>query len=270
MKTERNIKLTLEYDGAAYVGWQRQPTGTSIQGTLEEAIASLTGRTASLRGSGRTDAGVHAFGQAASFKTTSTLGADTIKRALNALLPPDIRVTEAAEVPGDFHARFGAVRKCYVYHISDSPELPVFLGRYVWRTGARLNAGAMRRAARHFTGRRDFSALMAAGSGTKDPVRELHSLAVSRTRGFRFLSASLQGSLITVTAEADGFLRHMVRNIAGTLVEVGKGKLVPDDIVRLLESCDRSLAGPTAPAHGLFLKEVVYPPCPLQPPCPPV
>jgi tRNA pseudouridine38-40 synthase len=254
----RNIKLVLEYEGTAYRGWQSQKEGPTVQDTVEGCIAGLTGERSSLIGAGRTDSGVHALGQVAAFKTSSGLDAATIKRALNALLPPDIRVRAASEEDGSFHPRYGASLKTYFYIISNTPHASPFLRRYAWRVPQGLDARAMSRAAAHLEGRHDFRAFMGAGSGTRSSERTLSALRVEHLEGIEFLGASVGGRFVRITVQGEGFLRHMVRNIVGTLVEVGKGKTDAEAVKDVIASGERSEAGPTAPPQGLFLKEVLY------------
>lgn len=255
----RNIKLALEYDGTAYNGWQSQRKGPfTIQEVLEEAVYKVTGSEASIHSAGRTDAGVHALGQVASFRTPSALAAPVMKKALNAVLPPDIRVVDAAEAPEDFHPRKKARAKTYFYLIAAIPEVPVFFRNYMWKVPVKLDIGAMARAASHLRGQHDFSSFRAAGCVSKDPVKEMTGLEVEHLASMAFMSAAFAGEFVKITMTADAFMRHMARNIAGTLVEVGKKKISADDVPGILARGDRKAAGPTAPAHGLFLERVYY------------
>jgi tRNA pseudouridine38-40 synthase len=254
----RNIKLTLQYDGTNYHGWQSQKREGTIQSTVEECILRLTGSRSKLRGAGRTDAGVHALEQVASFSTASGLDINTIKRALNAMLPPDIRITSVSEVDGSFHPRYSAVGKRYFYLIANMNYVSPFIERFIWRVPQRLNIKDMAKAGRLLVGRHDFRGYMASGSSVKDTIREIKRLTVKEMDSIEFLSVSLKGRFIKVTVEGDGFLRHMVRNIIGTLVEVAKGKRKPESVLDIIASGDRKLAGPTAPANGLFLEKVLY------------
>lgn len=255
----RNIKLTLEYDGTGFKGWQSQKKGErTVQSTMEEAVLRLTGRRARVIGSGRTDAGVHALGQVASFRTASGLDEATIRRALNALLPPDLRVVSAREEDGLFHPQYGASGKSYFYLIANAEYASPFLKRYVWKVPQRLSLPAMRKAGRLLLGRHDFTAFRASGSSAKSSVREIKALTVREVRSMDFLGAAIRGRFIRVTVEGTGFLRHMVRNIVGTLVECGRGKVRPEEVMDIVASRDRRAAGPTAPAKGLFLEKVFY------------
>lgn len=254
----RNIKLTLQYDGTRYSGWQIQPNAETIQDTIQQVVGKITGEKPSLLGAGRTDAGVHAIAQVASFKTSSIIAPDILRNALNARLPYDIRVLEACDVPGDFNPRYDARGKCYLYVISRSRILSPFFSRYAWRISHELNIDAMDRALAILKGQQDFSAFRASGCGAKSPMRNITDVTIKRLEGMEFMSVTLGGEFITIRIEADAFLRHMVRNIVGTVVDVGKGKLTEGDVADILLSKDRKKAGPTAPAQGLFLEKIYY------------
>jgi len=243
----RNIKLTLEYQGTRYHGWQRQKNAPSIQGHLEQAIEKVTGKKSTVFGAGRTDAGVHARAQVANFKTSSKLPLDILLRAINAHLPKDIVVNEAEEVGRDFNARKSARGKVYSYWIYDGPTRPALLRDFSYYSRHKLNERKMRRASRFFLGRHDFSAFRTSGSSTKTSVREI-----------RYINVKRRGSRLVITVEGSGFLYNMMRSIVGTLIEVGRGKIEPLKVKEILESKDRSLAGPTAPPQGLFLRKVLY------------
>jgi tRNA pseudouridine38-40 synthase len=254
----RTIRITLQYDGTAYRGWQRQLNDDTIQGRLEDCIAKITGHSANVTGAGRTDAGVHALGQVASFRTSSALPPSTLARAMNARLPDDIRITEAGEAGDDFHARHDARGKTYRYIICSGRVLSPFLHRYTWMVPCLLDAASMASAAEHLAGRHDFSSFRGTGCSSRNPVRTLSTLTVERTEGISFLGFRVDGDFYTVTAEADAFMRHMVRNIVGTLIEAGRGKITVQDVGGILDGRDRRLAGPTAPPQGLFLDRVHY------------
>jgi tRNA pseudouridine38-40 synthase len=244
----RNIRMTLEYDGTAYAGWQRQKNGLSIQQVLEEKIAVMTGETVKVAGSGRTDAGVHALAQVASFRTTSAIPERNLLAGLNSLLPRDIAVTRLEEAPDAFHARHSALGKVYLYRILNRPVRSALHRHYAWEVFQPLDAAAMREAASHLIGTHDFTSFCTVHSDAPHRVRTVREIEVSRSeRGF-----------VDLTLEADGFLRYMVRIVAGTLVEVGRGRRPPGDIPAVLAARDRGMAGITAPARGLFLKEVRY------------
>jgi tRNA pseudouridine38-40 synthase len=251
----RNIKLTLAYDGANFHGWQQQPGVPTIQGALNDAASKITQEKVFVQGASRTDAGVHALGQAAHFKTQSTLSALEFQRALNALLPPSIRVVAAEEMGPDFHARWQAQAKTYRYRIFRGRVLPPFDYRRVLHYPWPLDEAAMAEAARRFEGEHDFSSF-AASSGSEDDdrdrqmVREIYSSEIVREPDREEIAFVVRGR---------SFLRYMVRKIVGTLIEVGKGRLVPDDIPRLLELRDRSQSGPTVPPEGLYLVSLEFP-----------
>lgn len=255
----RRVKLTLQYDGTAYHGWQVQPNGITVQGLLQEAIFRLTGERVLVAGSGRTDAGVHAIGQVAAFSSGSNLRVDIMKRGINALLPPDIRVTILEEAAPDFHPRYDAKLKEYFYLIANAANPSVFMRGYVWHVKACLNVEDMKEAAKDLCGTHDFSSFRGTGCGAKNPVKTVYSLNIETVGGAAvFLPAGFAGEIIKISISADGFLRHMVRNIVGTLVEVGRGKIAPEMAGKILGAKDRRLAGPTAPAKGLFLGKVIY------------
>jgi tRNA pseudouridine38-40 synthase len=230
----------------------------TIQGILQEAIKKITDENTKVVGATRTDAGVHALEQIASFKTHSKLETDVLKRALNANLPPDIRILDIAECPEDFHPRFSAKSKIYSYIISHAKDYPVFLRKYSWQLPYQLNYDSMQEAARHLIGRHDFSSFRASGCGAKSTIRRIFTVEVSLFSSFEFMTFKFDVPIIKINIEADAFLRHMARNIVGTLVEVGRGKMTPQDIVDILKSRDRDSAGPTAPAQGLFLEKIIY------------
>lgn len=246
----RNIKLTLEYDGTNYVGWQRQPIGASIQGLLEDALAPIEAGSVTVHGAGRTDAGVHALGQVASVTLASGIAESTLVRALNAVLPPDIRVLDAEAVPGTFHARFSARSKTYEYRVINAPHASAFLYRYAWHVPQPLDVDAIRAAAAPLAGRHDFAGYRGAGSVVSSTERTVLALDVA--------GGGSSGGPVVFRITADGFLRYMVRNIVGTLIEVGLGRAAAERPRIVLESRDRSAGGPTAPPQGLFLIGVAY------------
>lgn len=264
----RNIKLMLQYDGTNYNGWQIQPPEISdckkqksivtIQGIVQEAIKKITGEDTKVIGAGRTDAGVHAIEQVASFKTLSGLSADVIKRALNANLPDDIRIIDACDAELNFHPRYGAKSKIYFYIISNSHIISPFLCRYAWKIPHKLNFEEMKHASESLKGRHDFSAFRASGCSAKNPVRTIFNLSIKKLHAIDFMGIELSGEFLIIRIEADAFLRHMVRNIVGTIIEVGKGKTKSKDVREIIDSKDRRLAGPTAPARGLFLEKINY------------
>jgi len=246
----RTLKLVLQYDGSDYVGWQRQAEGASIQGALEDALRPIEADRVTVHGAGRTDAGVHATGQVASFRLSASIDAVTLARALNAVLPLDIRVAKAEVMPDDFHARFSATGKIYDYQIVNAPFVSPFLRRYVWHVIPRLDIDAMREAARAIAGEHDFAAFQATGTDVHTSVRTV--------RRIEWRGGSDPGDPLTMQIEGDGFLRHMVRSIAGTLAEIGLGRWRAEEMAAILASKDRARAGTTAPPSGLILREVLY------------
>lgn len=255
----RKIKLTLQYDGSGYNGWQAQPSGRTIQGVLQEAVYRLTGEKPNIAGAGRTDAGVHALEQVAVFDSSSHLGSKVIKKALNALLPPDVRIVAAEDAEFSFHPRYSACRKRYTYLIANMEDSPLFSNKYMWWIKNPLDIEGMKAASAHLCGTHDFSSFRGSGCGAKSPVRNVHLVDMELLSEMRFLFAVFPGNFIKLSIEANGFLRHMVRNIVGTLVETGRSSITPDKVMEILQARDRRLAGPTAPAKGLFLERVVYP-----------
>ncbi len=254
----RHIKLLLEYDGSNYQGWQSQKSGNTIQDILYESIVSITGNQIRLAGASRTDAGVHALGQVAVFNTNSGLTIDVLKRALNAKLPEDIRVLCIEETDELFNPRFDAVKKKYIYLMSINRNESAFLHKYQWQMKASLDLDAMREAGSLLTGEHDFSSLRGSGCSAKTTVRHIHSLEITSLHTMEFMTVSIKGDWIKISIEANAFLRHMVRNIVGTLVEVGKGRIGVKDVSAILNARDRTKAGPTAPAAGLFLERIYY------------
>jgi tRNA pseudouridine38-40 synthase len=251
-----SFKVTLAYDGTDYVGWQRQAAGVSIQGLLEDALRGLDGRDVRVTGAGRTDAGVHALGQVASFTLERTFSPDTLLRALNAHLPDAIRVLAVSEAPPTFHPRFGARAKTYRYRIWNGDVISPFERRYAWHLAGRLDVGAMRAAASLIAGRHNFASFRATGASTQTTEREVFVSRIAE----HTQSELPNPEFLTIVYEisGSGFLRHMVRIIVGSLVEVGRGRRPVAWIEDLLALPDRTAAGPTAPAVGLFLVGVEY------------
>jgi tRNA pseudouridine38-40 synthase len=244
----RNIKLLIEYDGTNYVGWQVQPKRPTLQGILEEKLGLLTGETIQLFGSGRTDSGAHALGQVAHFKTQSRMDICSMQRALNSLLPRDIVILKIEEVEEAFHSRKHSKSKVYEYRILNRDLRSAFHRGYVWYIPQKLNLTEMKKATQSLIGEHDFSAFRTVGSPTRTTVRRV--IRAEWKKG--------QDGLLRFEIEANGFLKQMVRSIIGTLVEIGKGRMKAVEFRKILDSKDRNKAGPTAPAHGLFLKEVKY------------
>lgn len=254
----KHILLTLQYDGTSYCGWQRQPNALTIQGLIEETLCKITGRATTLTGAGRTDSGVHALGQTASFFTDSRLNPAIFQKALNAMLPYDIRVISAEYVPDDFHCRFSAKYKRYFYVICNNSPVSPFMYRYAWEVKHDLNVAAMQEAAVRLIGRYDFKSFCAADTDVKNTIREIFTIEIKLLSCITFMGAEIKGKFIKITIEADGFLRHMVRNITGTLVDIGRGKTHPEAVETILSAMDRKKAGMTAPGRGLFLDKVYY------------
>jgi tRNA pseudouridine38-40 synthase len=241
------FKLTLAYDGTDFVGWQRQAEGVSVQGLIEDALAGFGAGDVPVAGAGRTDAGVHARGQVASFTLAAGIDPATLVRALNAKLPETVRAIDAEIAAPEFHARFDARAKTYRYRIANGPVLSPFERRYAWHVPRRIDVDAMADAARRLKGRHDFAAFQSAGSAVRSTEREVFAATLSMVDEF-----------LVFDIQADGFLRHMVRAIVGTLLEVGCGRRGADSIDAVLASRDRSRAGRGAPPHGLFLMAVEY------------
>jgi len=245
----RRVKLTIAYDGTAYCGFQLQANGVTVQSVLEDALSRVLQEPRRLRAASRTDAGVHAREQVVDFSDSGRRSLDTILRGGNALLPPDIRILSAEEAPANFNARRDAKSKEYRYFLYLGSVVSPFLARYSWHLGKPVDIGAMRRGLAHIVGKHDFSSFRGQGCTAKTTVREIFRTGIEEEPVPGLVSVRIAGS---------GFLRHMVRNIAGTLVDVGKGRNPPDRVRELLGRRDRTLAGVTAPPHGLFLWEVRY------------
>ncbi len=260
----RNIKLTLQYDGTNYSGWQIQKTEKTIQSLIEDAIFSVTEERVKVIGAGRTDAGVHALEQVAVFKTQSRLEPNVLLRAINANIPHDIMIIGVSECTADFHPRYSAKSKTYSYIISYTGAYPasqggsVFLRKWSWQIPYKLNCDSMSDASNFLIGKHDFSCFRASGCSSKNPIRTVGKIEISETPSTGFMGFTFGVPVIRISVRADAFLRHMVRNIVGTLVEVGRGKIPPLKIKEILESKDRQASGPTAPACGLFLEKIEY------------
>lgn len=252
---QRWLKLTVAYDGAAYAGWQIQPQQPTIQATLMDAWRAITGESISLTASGRTDAGVHALGQVVGLSTASTLSCDRLVQGLNAKLPADIVVLSVESAPAGFHATHDALKKLYRYQIHNSRVRPLFDRGRRWHLPSPLDVKAMRQAAERMVGRHDFACFETTGSERSSTVRTITQLSVGQ--GGQSTCAS-GVEKIDIDVQGDGFLYNMVRAIAGTLVEVGRGARPPEWVSAVLASRDRRTAGPNAPAHGLVLMRVDY------------
>ncbi|MFC1820116.1 tRNA pseudouridine(38-40) synthase TruA [Thermodesulfobacteriota bacterium] len=248
MEEKKNIRLILEYDGTRYHGWQRQKGASTIQAVIEDRIRMMVGEPVKLTGSGRTDAGVHALHQVCNFITRSKIEPESMKRGLNSLLPDDIFINRIEYVPLDFHSRYSAKSKTYEYRVLNQKEPNIFQRYFTWHVLENLALEDMRSCLSILVGKHDFSSFMSSGSGNKNPVREM-------------LRVEIQGpedGILRFLFEAEGFLRHMVRNIVGTVVEVGKGKTGLAEFLEIFQSRDRCNAGIKAPPEGLFLKMVKY------------
>jgi tRNA pseudouridine38-40 synthase len=243
----RNIKLTIEYDGSAYHGWQSQINAVTVQDTLEAALSGLIGEKIAVTGASRTDNGVHALGQVANFFTESAITPDKYSYALNTMLPSDITIRRSEEVPENFHSRFSAKGKKYIYKIYNSTFPSALLRDRAFHVFRPLDLEKMSKASEFFVGKQDFAAFMAAGSSVKTTVRTIRSILFKR-----------QGELISMEIEGDGFLYNMVRIIAGTLDDVGCGRIAWQDVRGIIDGLDRTKAGKTAPPQGLYLAEVYY------------
>jgi tRNA pseudouridine38-40 synthase len=244
----RNLKLVIAYDGTGYHGWQRQANALTLQEVIEEKLRIMTGESHTLIASGRTDAGVHALNQVCNFVTRSSIPPQSFQTGLNSLLPDDILVREAVYVPIHFHSRYSATSKIYEYRIRNSETPDIFNRHFLWQIRPRLDVGAMAACMSHLSGSHDFSSFRSSGSGNINPVRSV-------------LTAEIHGpekEYLRIVIEADGFLRHMVRNIVGTVVQAGLGKITIDRFREILYAKDRRLAGVKAPPQGLFLVEVKY------------
>ena len=244
----RNIKLTIEYDGKDFNGWQKQPTKLNIQGTIEQTIKIVTGEDVDLMASGRTDAGVHAFGQVANFKTNSNIPIEKIPIALNSNLKKSIRIISAEEVDERFHSRLTCKRKTYRYIINNSEFSSAIYRNLETHIPQKLDVEKMKQAAKYFEGEHDFKAFKASGTSSKSSVRTIYKAEV----------LEMPNNRIYIELTGNGFLYNMVRIIAGTLVDVGTGKIQSEDIEKIIESKDRSLAGKTLQPNGLYLVEVNY------------
>jgi tRNA pseudouridine38-40 synthase len=259
----RNLRLILSYDGAEFAGWQVQPGRTTVQGALASAIGRLSGENVLPQGSGRTDAGVHALAQVASFATASAIPAENWLRALNDILPASIRVLDVSEVAPEFHARKSARAKTYRYRMHRTAICPPFLARYVWHYPYPLEESAMIAAAGVVVGEHDFTSFAAVDPERVERMAAEENLRTSniRTTNVRTIFSSnwtREGEELVYTVRGSGFLHHMVRNLVGTFLLVGKGTVSLEDLRRILDARQRTAAGPTAPASGLYLVEVEY------------
>lgn len=243
----RNIKLTIEYDGRKFGGWQKQPTKLNIQGEIEQAIKEITGEEIELTASGRTDAGVHSLGQVANFKTNSQIEIEKFAMAINSKLKKSIVVKKAEEVDIDFHARYKCKGKKYRYIINNSREGTAIYREFEYHIPKKLDINKMKQAIKYFEGEHDFKGFRASGTSSKNSIRTIYKAEIKEN-----------GERIITELTGNGFMYNMVRIIVGTLVDVGLGKINPEEINDIINSKDRKRAGKTLPAHGLYLVEVYY------------
>jgi len=244
----RNIKIVIEYEGTHYHGWQRQKSESTVQEVLEDRIGVITGERVTLIGSGRTDAGVHALNQVANFATETEIAASNLLKAINSFIPKDIAVKSVEDADDTFHARYDVKRKGYIYKILNRPVRSPLYRNFSWHIYGRLDLDAMKEAATVLEGRHDYTSFCAADGDSRHNIRTVMAAGLTVS----------EHSVITFSIEADGFLRYMVRNIVGTLIDVGRGKIDPAEFAGILRARDRTQAGITAPPQGLFLKEVHY------------
>ncbi|MCI0342410.1 MAG: tRNA pseudouridine(38-40) synthase TruA [Planctomycetales bacterium] len=254
----RTIRLLVAYEGTRFLGWQRQKKGPTVQQAIEEAVARVTGERVAVHGAGRTDAGVHAAGQVAHVRVRTAIPSERIPHALNANLPEDVRVLEASDAPDGFHARFGARAKVYAYTVRLHPHENPLDRAFVHRVSPPLDVAAMREGAAALLGTHDFGSFATHGSEGPAASRPSRIAGRGSVRTLARLDLAERGDYLTLIVEGDGFLRNMVRTIAGTLLEVGRGRLAPSAIPGILAARDRRRAGPTAPARGLCLLAVRY------------
>jgi tRNA pseudouridine38-40 synthase len=245
---ERNIRLLIAYNGARYQGWQRQKDCPTIQGVIEEVLTRITQKAISLVGAGRTDTGVHAWGQVANFRTTSQMAIVKMEAALHALLPKDILIRQVQEVEPAFHARYSSRAKIYDYFICNHSRMTPFSRLYVWFLQEPFDINLIKAGLSLLVGEKDFSSFQSTGSEVSHPVRTLYQAVL----------LPLPWGGLKLRFKADGFLRHMVRNMVGTLTRVGSGRISIEEFEEIIHSKDRSKAGEMAPAHGLFLRKVIY------------
>lgn len=255
----KRVYMTVAYDGTNYVGWQMQPNGTAVEEVINKTLSELLGEEIVIAGASRTDSGVHALGNVAVFDTDTRIPADKISYALNRVLPRDIVISESHEVPGDFHPRHADCVKTYEYNILNSNHPNPMLWRYSHFVYLPLDTATMKAGAEYLVGEHDFASFCSAHAQTKTTVRTVYSLEVEEnTESIRGMHLAEGQKLITIRISGNGFLYNMVRIIAGTLIDVGTGKIAPGDIPDIIASCDRNRAGNTAPAKGLTLIGYLY------------
>lgn len=247
MTPKRNISLVVEYEGTNYHGWQCQPNGITVEETMRGAVEKILDHPVKLYSAGRTDAGVHAFGQVVNFVTEKDIGLTNIQRGLNSMLPPDVRVRGVQERDLSFHARYSAKSKVYIYSIHNAPCHSPFSVRYSWHVPYTIDSSTMNRAVRSIVGKHDFSSFKKKNEPYRSCERTVIKAGVKR-----------RGPFVHIIMEADGFMRYMVRNITGTLVLLGSGKISLEEFGEIVKAKDRDYAGPTAPPQGLFLRKIKY------------
>ncbi|GAQ95217.1 tRNA pseudouridine38-40 synthase [Thermodesulfovibrio aggregans] len=252
-----HIKMIIQYDGTNYFGWQSQKKGQTIQGKIEEILYKILKKPIKIRGAGRTDAGVHALAQVASFKADLKISLSVLKKVLNSLLPKDIRIINLEEVDDHFHPQYSVKRKSYIYYLCIDEECSCFIQRYVWHYPRKLNLDLIDEALSLFKGTKDFTAF-SGSTDVKNRVRTVYDFTMQKLDSLSFMDMQINGSFIKFRIEADGFLRYMVRNIVGCIVEVGREKLSIDAIRKAFNSGERPSSMQTAPPHGLFLEEIYY------------
>ncbi|MDW7999265.1 MAG: tRNA pseudouridine(38-40) synthase TruA [Thermodesulfovibrio sp.] len=252
-----HIKMTIQYDGTNYFGWQRQKKEQTIQIKIEESLHKIFKRPIKIRGAGRTDAGVHAFGQVASFKAELKMPLDILKKVLNSLLPDDIKIIELEQVEDSFHPQYSVKRKSYIYYLCFDEECSCFIQRYVWHYPWTLDLSLMQEALSLFKGTNDFTAF-SGSTDVKNKIRTVYDFTMQSLTKLCFMDMCLNGNFIKFRIEADGFLKYMVRNLVGCIVEVGRGKLKIESIKKAFETGKRPSTMQTAPSKGLFLEKIFY------------
>lgn len=252
-----HIKMTIQYDGTEYSGWQRQKKGGDIQTVIEKAISKIFKKNIKIRGAGRTDAGVHALGQVASFKADLKMPLSNLKKVLNSLLPEDIRILSLEEVDESFHPQYSVKKKSYIYYICLEEECSCFIKRYVWHYPRQLDLSLMKEVVSLFKGTFDFTAF-SGSTDVKNKIRTVYDFTVQSLSELCFMDMKLEGNFIKFRIEADGFLRYMVRNIVGCMIELGRGRLTYEQIKKAITYGERPKPLRTAPPSGLFLERIFY------------
>lgn len=252
-----HIKMIVQYDGTRYYGWQRQKKGGDIQTVIEKAISKIFKRDIKIRGAGRTDAGVHALGQVASFKADLKMPLSSLKKVLNSLLPEDIRIVSLEEVDESFHPQYSVKKKSYVYYVCLDEECSCFIKRYVWHYPRPLDLSLMKEAVSLFKGTIDFTAF-SGSTNVKNKIRTVYDFTIQFLSELYFMDMKIKGNFIKFRIEADGFLKYMVRNIVGCMIELGRGRLTYEQIKKAINRKERPKPLQTAPSSGLFLERIFY------------